>query len=56
MRGKIQLLSYVCRQLEDEMFRQDMPLTKEECETVVSCIQELEQHVLPHHEHDPQAA
>jgi hypothetical protein len=46
MRGKIQLLRYLCTQITDEGSRSDMPLTQEECEAVISCVQELELHVL----------
>jgi hypothetical protein len=56
MRGKIQLLNYLCKQISDEGSRLDMPLTDEECEVVRSCIRELELHVLHHRQHDHQAA
>jgi len=52
MRGKIQLLRYLCTQITDEWSRPDMLLTDEECEVVLSCVQELELQVrLSHMEH-----
>jgi hypothetical protein len=51
MRGKIQLLRYLCTQIADEGSRSDMPLTQEECEAVISCVQELELHVLQQDRH-----
>jgi hypothetical protein len=56
MRGKIHLLETVCTQLTDEVYQHNVALTNEERETVVSCIQELEEYVLPHRQQENQAA
>jgi hypothetical protein len=56
MRGKIQLLRYLCTQIADEGSQPDLSLTDEECEVVRSCVQELELHVLRQRQHDHQAA
>jgi hypothetical protein len=47
MRGKIHLLRAVCAQLSNEVHQYNAVLTSEERETVVSCVQELEEYVLP---------
>jgi len=56
MRGKIQLLRYLCTQITEEGFRTDFPLTDEECEVVIFCVQELELYVLRHRQRDHHAA
>lgn len=56
MRGKIQLLTTVCAQLSNEVRRYNAALTNEECEAVVSCVQESEEYVLPYRQQEDQAA
>jgi hypothetical protein len=55
MRGKIHLLRTVCTQLTNEVSEQHRALTKEEREAVGSCIEELEEYVLPHRQEEDQA-
>ena len=56
MRGKIHLLRTVCAQLSSEVHQYNAPLTSEECEAVVSCVQELEENVLPYRQQEGQSA
>jgi hypothetical protein len=56
MRGKVHLLMTVCTQLAHEVCQQDMALTNDEAAAVFSCVQEIEEHVLPHRQQEDQAA
>ncbi|HEU0069098.1 MAG TPA: hypothetical protein VFQ26_07565 [Nitrospiraceae bacterium] len=56
MRGKVHLLRTVCAQLNNEVHQPNAILTKEEYEVVASCIQELEEYVLPSRQREDQAA
>jgi hypothetical protein len=56
MRGKLHLLTTVCAQLSNEVQQPNAALTEEERQAVVSCIQELEEYVLPRRQQKNQAA